>query len=63
MYIVRTISSTHPRGGSSYMVEASRTYGSKYRLSKTRKTNARVFKTRRAAARWADYYGGTAVTL
>lgn len=59
VYAVRTISSTHARGGSSYLVEASKGYGSKYRLAKTSKTKAATFKTRKTAQKWASQIGGT----
>ena len=63
VYAVRTISSTHARGGSSYMIEASKNYGSKYRMAKVAKAKVATFKTTRTAQKWADEVGGSVISV
>jgi hypothetical protein len=62
-YIVRRQDILHPRGGSSYLVEASKTYGTKYRMAKTAKGKASTFGTRDTAVRWASRVGGEVVKI
>jgi hypothetical protein len=63
MFIVRRQDITHNRGGAAYLVEASKDYGQKYRMSKTRKSAASRFGTRKTAQRWASQVGGEVVSL
>jgi|SaaInlStandDraft_1057018.scaffolds.fasta_scaffold405063_2 hypothetical protein len=63
MFIVRRQDMFHPRGGASYLVKASNSYGSKYRMAKTAKVSASGFSTKRSAMRWADRVGGDVVAV
>jgi hypothetical protein len=63
MFIVRRQDITHSRGGSAYLVEASKDYGSKYRMSKTRKAVASRFNTKKTAQKWASSVGGEVVKI
>lgn len=62
MYIVRT-SPMSQGDGARYLVEASKAYDTKYRLSKCAKGSAMVFQSRRTAQRWAQRVGGKAVAV
>jgi hypothetical protein len=63
MFIVRRQDIMHNRGGASYMIEASKDYGRKYRMSKTRKAVASRFNTKKTAQKWASVVGGEVVKI
>lgn len=63
MFIVRRQDITHNRGGSAYLVEASKDYGRKYRMAKIRKADASRFGTRKTAQTWASRVGGEVVSV
>jgi hypothetical protein len=50
-------------GGTSYLVEASKSYETKYRLAKVARKSAMTFGTKRTAQTWASRMGGEVVEI
>ena len=60
MYIVRN---TQFGSGTSYLVEASKSYSTKYRMAKVAKSAAKAFATRKSANTWAARMEASVVAL
>ena len=58
MFIVRRQDMLNARGGAAYLVEASKDYGTKYRMAKIRRADANQFKTKQTAQKYANQFGG-----
>jgi hypothetical protein len=63
MFIVRKQDHVLNRSGASYLVEASKDYGRKYRLAKSRKADAVRFANRKTAQSHATRLGGMVVSV
>jgi hypothetical protein len=62
MFIVRK-QDLNPDGGASYLVEASKSYETKYRWGKTSRKSAMSFGTKRTAMNWAGRLGGEVISI
>lgn len=60
MYIVRD---TKSGTGTSYLVEASKAYDTKYRMAKVARGAAQTFATKKTASTWASRMGADVVAL